>query len=143
MIYTRRHAVLLMISAIFTVLGTLSLAQAQASSFNGRYFGSQGKILHTWDFNSDGSFLHTTIASGSGTHVRNSEKGRFHLTDGYIELSVTSAAGGYTTPGTGGRDTLVGGDHETKKEIRRLKIEILGANEGIVLDGIKMKVKSW
>lgn len=116
-------------------------ASPKKADFTGRYFGYEGRTLHTWDFNPDGTFLHTRIVSGSGTNVRNSERGTFRLADDYVELKAAKTATGFTTPSVGGRETLVGGGTAAKVEVVRLKIQFL--KDGIVLDGVKMRVKTW
>jgi hypothetical protein len=113
------------------------------SGFSGRYFGYEGRTLHTWDFNPDGTFLHTMIAAGVGASARSSERGTFRMSDQHIELTLASSATAFTTPTVGGRGTLVGGGSDTKTEVRRLKIQLQDPAQGIVLDGIPMKVKSW
>jgi hypothetical protein len=62
------------------------------SGFAGGYFGYYGRTLHTWDFSPDGSFPHTWIASGSGTTVRNSQRGRFQVVSDRLELVIGSTA---------------------------------------------------
>src|SRR5438552_954263 len=57
-------------------------------AFSGRYYGYEGRTLHTWNFNPDGTFLHTSIAAGVGTSVRSSEKGTFRMSDEYLELTL-------------------------------------------------------
>ncbi len=111
------------------------------ADFTGRYYGYVGQALHTWDFYSDGTFLHTRIVSGSGTRMRNSERGDFRLDDGYVELQSRKAATGGTTPGLGGRQTLALGGSEAQGDMRRLKIQFL--KDGIMLDGQHLKVKHW
>lgn len=117
---------------------------AQKADFTGRYFGYEGKTLHTWDFYEDGTFLHTRILSGAGTSVRNSERGDFQLDGEYLELKIGKATTGALTPAVGGRDTLIAGGTEAKKEIRKLKIQFLkDGKAGILLDGKPLKVKTW
>lgn len=118
------------------------------SGWSGRYFGMVNKTLHKWDFNPDGTFSHQIIASGSGTSVRNQEKGRFAITGTMLELTIEKHVTAYATPGleARGRQTaFLGGGKENTSETRRMKIEILGANgeKGIVLDGMALKVRSW
>jgi len=107
----------------------------------GNYFGFEGKTLHTWEFHDDGNFLHTWIASGSGTSVRNSERGHFQLEGATLRIEVNSTASGFTTPGVG-RSTLSGGDGQVVSEVRRLTIDAV-TSQSMVLDGITFKRKSW
>jgi hypothetical protein len=113
---------------------------APPSKLTGSYFGYDERTLHTWDFRSDSTFLHTWIASGAGTSVRNSERGAYRLTGNVVELKTISAAGGFVTPGVGGRSAAVGGGAEANQEVRRLKFEV--SDSGVVLDGVKLKPKS-
>lgn len=115
--------------------------QVASSKAAGSYFGYDGRTLHTWDFAADGTFLHTWIVSGAGTSVRNSERGAYRLMGNVLELKIGSSAGGFVTPGVGGRSVLVGGGSETSREVRRLTYEV--SDNGVVLDGMKLKRKSW
>jgi hypothetical protein len=125
-------------------LGAGSSATGGATSaFSGNYFGSDGRTLHTWDFARDGSFLHTWIVSGAGTSVRNSERGKFALVGHSLELVIGSSASGFVTPGFGARTTVVGGGADASTETRRLKIDFLKSENSIMLDGVKLKPKSW
>jgi len=114
-----------------------------ASRFSGKYFGYEGRMLHTWEFDEDGTFLHTCITSGAGTNTRASEKGRFRLADSTLELKMSSAASGFTTPGVGGNRTNLGGNHEVSSETRKLDIQFLSGEKAIILGGVKLKPKSW
>lgn len=113
------------------------------SKLAGNYFGTDGRTLNTWEFHTDGTFLHTWAASGTGTSVRNSERGQFQLSSDTVVLKIASSASGFTTPGVGGRSTLVGGAADSTSEIRKLKIQFLKSEKAILLDGIKLKPKSW
>ena len=114
---------------------------AGKGGLSGNYFGYEGRLLHTWEFSGSGSFLHTWIAAGSGTSVRNSERGSFVLSGETLELRVRSSAGGYITPGAGGRTAIIGGGSETASEIRRIRC--IKDETGLVLDGVKLKPRSW
>ena len=120
-----------------------TLAPSRKPAFSGRYYGYEGRTLHTWDFNPDGTFLHTSIAAGVGTSVRSSEKGTFRMLGQYLELALASGATGFTAPAVGGRGAVVGGAADRMAEVRRLRIEFQSPGQGILLDGISMKVKSW
>jgi hypothetical protein len=112
-------------------------------AFTGNYFGSEGRMLHTWEFYASGTFLHTWMVSGAGTNVRHSERGAFALKGNVLELKLTSSAGGYTTPGVGGNSTLIGGSSETASEIRQLRVKLDASGVLLELDGIQMKPKRW
>jgi hypothetical protein len=114
-----------------------------SAQLTGNYFGFEGRLLHTWEFNKNGTFLHTRITSGSGTSVRNSERGHFRLSGDTLELAIASAASGFATPSAGGKGALLGGSNESTAEVRKLRIEFLKVDKSIVLDGIKLKPKSW
>ncbi len=113
------------------------------SRFTGNYYGYDGRTLHTWEFRADGTFLHTWIASGAGTSVRNSERGRFAVSGNILELRIDSAAGGFVTPGAGGRTTVSGGSSSAAAETRRLRIQFVKGEGAVVLDGLRLKPKSW
>lgn len=110
-------------------------------AFAARYYGMDGRLLHTWDFEADGSFLHSMIASGAGTSARSSERGSYELKGGTLILSIARTATAFATPGVGGRSTQLGGGAEEKPEIRRVKFKRLP--DGCLLDGRKLKIKSW
>lgn len=119
-----------------------------STGWSGKYFAMDGRTLHTWDFADDGTYLCTTVASGAGTSVRNSERGTYRLElkkgKGDIVLTAKSEAGGFVTPGVG-QGTLLGGGGGAKDETRRLTLEFKGekGSEGIVLAGKSYKPKSW
>jgi hypothetical protein len=135
----RRAIPILMLMAALAVAGDPPASQA----IRGNYFGYEGRTLHTWEFSPGGTFLHTWIAAGAGTSVRNSERGVFILNGDVLELRLKSAAGGFATPGVGGRSTISGGGAEASSEVRKLKIQIFKSESGIVLDGVKLKPRSW
>jgi hypothetical protein len=113
------------------------------ADFTGHYYRMEGSTMHTWDFNPGGAFLHTIIARGVGTSVRNSEKGVFRLTGNTVELTILSSTTGFVTPAPGGRSAVIGGGHDSKPEVRRLPIQLHRSGGGITLDGLELKVKSW
>jgi hypothetical protein len=112
-----------------------------AGNFSGNFFGYEGRTLHTWDFHINGTYLHTWIAAGAGASVRNSERGGFAVFGGELELRPASAAAGFVTPGAGGRSTVVGGGEDSGSPPRRLRF--VRSESGILLDGMKLKPKSW
>ena len=107
----------------------------------GNYYGYEERTLHTWEFHADGTFLHTWIASGAGTSVRNSERGAYSLAGDTLELKIASAASAFATPGAGSRTTLLGGGAAQSAEIRRVKLRF--DSGGVTLDGVRLKPKSW
>ena len=113
------------------------------SALAGNYYGYEGRTLHTWDFHADGTFLHTWMISGSGTRVRNSERGVFRLQGDTLELKLGSSASGFSTPGIGADNTLIGGSAETATRIQRVKIRLDQTGKLVALDGIEVKPKSW
>jgi hypothetical protein len=123
----------------------VAVAPARPGALHGRFYGTVGRTLHTWDFAPDGTFLHTTIAAGSGTSVRNRERGRFRVDGDAIVFDVESTAGGFVTPAVGGRATQLGATSGRGGEARRVAFEQLGADasEGIVLAGARLKPRSW
>jgi hypothetical protein len=118
-----------------------STPAATKPAFTGNYYGMDGRTLHTWEFHSDATFLHTWISSGAGTNVRNSERGSFRLVGDTVELRLSSTATGFTTPGVGGRTTAVGGGDGRSTETRNVSIRF--ADPNLVLDGVPLKPKSW
>ncbi|MBI4371117.1 MAG: hypothetical protein HY552_02345 [Elusimicrobia bacterium] len=140
---TRRicRAVLLALLELPIVSFAAGAAPTKEASFSGRFYGMEGRLMHTWDFNEDGTFYHATIASGAGTSVRSGERGRFAVEDGVLTLRVQKTASGFVTPGVGGRTTQVGGGAQDKEETRRLRLK--RSAQGVVLDGVALKVKSW
>lgn len=117
----------------------------RTAAFHGSYFGMVGSVLHTWDFSNGGSFLHTIIASGAGTSVRNSERGRFRLEGDTLVLMVESTAGGFVTPAIGGHSSQIGASKDTSGETRRLALRKIGPGTagGIELAGSRLKPKTW
>jgi hypothetical protein len=113
------------------------------TSFTGNYFGFHGQTLHTWEFHPDHTFLHTWIASRSGTSVRSSERGWFRPMGDLLEVQLTSMASGFTTPGAGGRSTVSGGGVEAAGSVRRIPIHWVVPGRSMILDGISLQLKPW
>ncbi len=109
-----------------------------AAPLSGRYFGWEGRTLHTWEFRADSSFSHTWAAAGAGASVRHSEQGVWELAGAVLELRT---AGGFAAPGVGGRSTIAGGASDRAREVRRTRVEITA--DGLTLDGVKLKPKGW
>jgi hypothetical protein len=126
-------------------VATPAVASQRADAFHGRFYGTIERTLHTWDFSRDGTFLHTTIASGAGTSVRNSERGRFRLEGDALVLEVESTAGGFVTPAVGARTAQIGASSGASASTRRLTLTKVGpdASGGIVLAGARLRPKNW
>lgn len=115
-------------------------------AFEGRYYYMDGvSTLHTWEFSPEGAYLYTRASRGAGTSVRTSERGTYTVSGGYLELHPSATTTGYATPSAGGRGSLVGGGTEAQAGMKRVKFQLLGTagKDGIILDGIKMKPKTW
>jgi hypothetical protein len=116
--------------------------------FSGKYFGYEGPTLHTWEFGADGSFIHTAVTKDS-TAAKSTERGTFIQSGDSVALTVTTEAGASNAPPSDRSDGLVmGGGAETKNGRKRsvqLTFKMLGAHgeEGIVLDGVTLKPKTW
>lgn len=123
------------------VTETPAPAPHQKNPITGSYYGYEGRTLHTWEFHADGTFLHTWIASGAGTSVRSSERGAYSLSGETLELKIASAASAFATPGAGSRTTLLGGGAAESSEVRRVKVRL--DSGGLMLDGMRLKPKSW
>ena len=123
--------------------GSATAGKVPGSTFSGRYYAMIGPTLHTWEFTADGKFRHTYITSNGATSVRNEEHGTYGVQGDKIELHVAGLLSGYSAPGSHG--TLLGGGSQAKQEVRVLKFQFQGpqGKDGIVLDGVAMKVKSW
>lgn len=120
---------------------------ATATFFAGRYFAKIDATLHTWEFSADGKFSHEYITgrgvgTAAGASVRNAESGRYRVIGDTAELRVAKLLTGSVTHGAGGSQ---GGGSQSQDEVRVLKIELKGAHgeNGIVLDGVEFKPKSW
>jgi hypothetical protein len=120
-------------------------APGAAAACTGRYYGMDGRTLHTWEFTADGAFQHSIVSSGAGTSVRTGERGRCEVAGDTLVLYVEKTATGFASPGVGGRSTQVGGGADTSREVRRLHFKKLGKDGagGMVLDGVTLKPKSW
>ncbi len=94
----------------------LAAADAQPPQLSGSYYGYGGRMLHTWEFRGDATFLHTWIGSGLHTTVRNAESGVYRVSGRYVELKVASEGG-----------------------VRRLDFKT--TDDGLLLDGVKLKPK--
>lgn len=117
-----------------------------AGAFEGRYYYMDGtSTVHTWEFSLDGTYLYTRASRAAGTSVRTSERGTYVISGGNIELHPSKETTGFATPSVGGRGTIIGGGTEAQAGIKRLKFQLIGpgGRDGIILDGKKMKPKSW
>jgi hypothetical protein len=120
---------------------------SKTTPLTGKFFGYEGKTLHTWEFNADGSFLHTVVAEGSGSE-KHSENGQFILSGDSLALTVESEAGVHSgaesTPSAG---LVMGGGPGPKGKKRKvlMTFKLVGAQpaDGIVIDGVALKPKTW
>jgi hypothetical protein len=118
----------------------------KTTPLTGKFFGYEGKTLHTWEFNADGSFLHTVVADGSGSE-KHSENGQFILSGDSLALTIQSEAGVYSaaesTPSAG--LVMGGGPPKGKKRKVLMTFKLAGAQpaDGIVVDGVALKPKTW
>jgi hypothetical protein len=117
-------------------------------AFSGKFFGYEGQTLHTWEFGADGTFIHTAITKDS-TAAKSTERGTFIQSGDSLALTVSTEAGATNAPPTDRSDGLVmGGGPETKggkKRSVQLTCKLLGAHgvDGLVLDGVTLKPKTW
>ena len=113
-----------------------------APALTGRWFGMDGRMLHTWEFTVDGAFLHQTAVSGAGTSLRTSERGRYQHEHDEVVLRVERNASGFATPGVGGRTVQLGGGAGAAPEVRRLALR-RAPGGAVLLGGVRLKPKSW
>jgi hypothetical protein len=102
-------------------------------------------VLHTWDFAPNGTYLYTEVMKGAGFSRRTSERGTYRIAGNMLEVHPTRQTGATASGTTGGKtDTLTAGT-DSRKETRRYRVKMLGpaGRDGMVLDGVPMKAKSW
>jgi hypothetical protein len=118
-------------------------------TLSGRFFGYEGPTLHTWEFSTDGTFVHTVVSGPAESSSRSQERGTYAQWDDSLDLTVSTEAGVGTagsdaSPGSG---LVLGGHADAKVPKRRVQMtyRLLGENgaDGIVLDGTTLKPKSW
>ncbi|HEY6837821.1 MAG TPA: hypothetical protein VI389_03680 [Geobacteraceae bacterium] len=117
----------------------------ETGAIAGSYYYMEGSILHTWDFAADGTYLYTEAARGAGISRRTSERGTYAIKGNTLEVHPTRQTGATASGTTGGHtDTLTAGT-AGKAETRRYQVKLLGpaGNEGMILDGVRMKAKTW
>ncbi len=118
--------------------------RAAKAALVGGFYGKDGRTLHKWDFNEDGTFTHTVIAGGAGTSVRTGERGTFEVRGKTLLLTINRTATGYSTPGAGGRDTQLGAGVDDGREVRVLSLKLLGprGSKGVVLDAVTLSPRT-
>jgi hypothetical protein len=122
--------------------------QRTEPQLSGKFFGYEGPTLHTWEFGTDGTFVHTAITKDS-TAAKSTERGTFIQSGDSLALSVSTEAGGPNAPSGERNDGLVmSGGAEAKSGKKRsvqLTCKLLGAHgvDGLVLDGVTLKPKTW
>jgi hypothetical protein len=129
--------------------GDKSRSRAPAEPpFTGKYFGYEGVTLHTWEFGADGSFVHTAVSKDSPGQ-KSTERGTFSRSGDSLALTVSTEAG---VAAAGASDVSVGlvmsGRSEGasgKKRSVQMSFRSLGerGEDGIVLDGVTLKPKTW
>lgn len=118
---------------------------SRGATLTGRYYYMDGGTLHTWEFDATGEFRHTSVASGSGTSVRNLERGSYRVDGAMLELRFEQQVSAFATPGAGDRTTQLGASSSDRSVVRRVRYRLIGhgGSDGMVLDGKEMKPKSW
>lgn len=114
-------------------------------ALNARYYYMDGGVLHTWDFSANGTYLHTEIVRGAGFSGRRSERGTYAIKGNMLEVHATKHTDATASGVTGGKTNALtaGTDNESKTHSYRITLLGPGGKEGMVLDGIRMKVKTW
>jgi hypothetical protein len=116
-----------------------------AGAFTASFYRMTGPgTMDTWDFLSDGTFVHTWIARGAGTNARSSERGHYVVDGGYVELRPAKPTTSYATPTPVGHGTDVGSVTEGALAARRVPFGLLGPDgrDGAVIDGETLKRKT-
>jgi hypothetical protein len=117
-------------------------------AFSGKFFGYEGPTLHTWEFGTDGTFVHTVVTKDSSAS-KSTERGTFIQSGDSLALTVSTEAGVSNAPSGDRSDGLVmGAGAEAKSGKKRsiqLTFKLLGAHgvDGLVLDGVTLKPKTW
>lgn len=112
--------------------------------WTGRYYQTdQQSLLHTWDFVDDGTYLYREVYNGGGVSHGTSERGTYILTGNTLEVHVrriTDASGSTVS----GRTTMAAGETAPGRT-RRYTFAFLGplGRDGIVMNGVLLKPKSW
>ncbi len=106
------------------------------------YVYDGGYNEETWEFWGDSMFRHTWIAGRLGAGARTSERGRFAVNGGRITLRITSETS--ASVGDAGGGAALSAGTRCKDETRNLSLEILGRGgaDGLVLDGIRLRLRS-
>lgn len=108
------------------------------------YYMDRG-ILHTWDFAADGTYLYTEATRGAGFSRRTSERGTYLISGNTLEVHPTRQTGATASGTTGGNVNTLTAGTDSKREARRYRVKLIGpaGKEGMVLDGVRMKAKTW
>lgn len=127
------------------VTNTEPTDDAGGTSIEARYYYMAGGVLHTWDFSANGTYLYTEVVSGAGFSGRSSERGTYTISGGILEVRAKKKTDATTSTVTGGDRSTLTGDTEASNEVRRYKVRLIGPSgrDGMVLNGIQMKRKSW
>jgi hypothetical protein len=112
--------------------------------WTGRYYYQDERgILHNWDFAADGTYLYREVYS-AGTMTRSSsERGAYTLDGGMLAVRVTRTTDAANTT-AGGRTTMMSGETGSG-QTRHYAFQLVGPSgrDGIVMDGITLKPRSW
>ena len=111
----------------------------------GYFYTDRGGMLHTWDFAADGTYFYTQVTKGAGFSGRTSERGTYRITGGILEVHPARQTGAAASGTTGGKTDALTAGSDAVTETRRYRIELLGPDGkgGAILDGVRMKTKSW
>lgn len=121
-----------------------SAAEPTPTGWTARYYYVDAQnLLHTWDFVGDGTYLYREVYNGGSTSHGTSERGTYTISGGVLEVHVTrvTTASGTTVNGT----TTMAAGETGPGQTRRYSFRMLGTQgkDGIVMDGITLKPKSW
>jgi hypothetical protein len=116
--------------------------KAVASGWSGRYYAMANGGMDTWEFHSDGTFLHEHIYSGGGFSSRSSERGVYRIAGSAITIQTERTANAFASSGAG---SALGARTGGAGREKRLSFRMLGPHgrNGIVIDGTRMKPKDW
>jgi hypothetical protein len=115
------------------------------TTIEARYYYMAGGVLHTWDFSADGTYLYTEVVSSGGFSGRSSERGSYTISGAVLEVRAKKKTDATTSTVTGGDRSTLTGDTGASHEVRRYKVRLIGpfGRDGMVLNGIQMKRKTW
>lgn len=123
------------------LIGLLLTAASLAggSGVEGRWMGYAGGMLHNWQFQPDGTFLHVWVTPGSGASLLRQERGNYRVEGEFIELFGLTATTGMVAAGHDGQKSLMGGARSKAGETRRVKFKVVEPGKAIVVDGVRLK----